>query len=115
VTMTTLYRYEPKEPRATIVADWIKESAPFKNTLAASGRWFTDDPAEAQWYEQEHPGGHMVAVQVQSAEAETYRISNMARKAGFKDTVDNPAAFSRRPEREFFLPSDLAARKQPHP
>lgn len=40
--------------------------------------------------------------------AETLRVSNIPLKPGGKHTPENPAAFSLRPEREFFVPMAVA-------
>ena len=92
------------------VSDWIKDHPTYKNTLAASGRWFTDDIEEARYYLQDNPGAKLVEVEVPAAEVERYRVSNLPEVPGGKNAAENPRAFSRRPEKEFFLPKDMAER-----
>ena len=107
---TRLYRAEssPNDSKSSI-PDWAKDSEGYRNTLAASNRWFTDDINEANWYlKNEYPGGRLTFIDVPTADVEQYRISNLQNKTGGKDAKDNPAAYSRRPEVEFFIPSDLA-------
>lgn len=82
--MKRLFRFETICRVQAVVSDWISESPLFQNTLAATGRWFSD-----------------------------YRVSNMTLKPGWKDAPENPVAFSRDPKREFFLPGDMAERKRP--
>jgi hypothetical protein len=91
-----------------IVPDWISEDQRYRNMLAAAGRWFTDDLDEALWYREEHPGGCLWSVEVDNAEAESYRVSNMSIRPGGRDVADNPAVWSARPEMEFFLPRAIA-------
>jgi hypothetical protein len=113
-----LYRAEATpEQRATgKVSDWIKESDVFKRAQAAEGRWFTDDIEEVNWYLQnEYPGGRIVYVDVPVDEAERFRVSNMPVREGGKNAEENPRAFSRRPEKEFFLPKTLATKTAPAP
>lgn len=113
--MKRLYRFEPKGERAlpATTPDWVRESPEVKNMLAASNRWFTEDPDEARWYQREHPEGHLTHVDVPEGEAEQYRVSNMAKQPGMKSAAENPAAFSRRPEHEFFVPAHIAKERVP--
>jgi len=112
--MVRLYRmgapgeHEGRPP--TKKADWIEQDPRYQATLKASGRWFTDDRAEAEWYKQEHPEGQLYYVDVPATDVEGYRVG---KRSGSKDTPDNPAAYSLRPEKELFLPPDVAARKRP--
>lgn len=105
-----LYRAESTK-QAQEPAEWIKQSPEYQNTMQASGRWFTDDLAEAKWYiENEYPDGKITYVDVPKAEAEKYRISNMKGSKN-KSSAESPLAYSRRPEKEFFLPTDMAAKR----
>lgn len=111
--MIRLYRAEDKNVQSN-APSWMKEDELYQNVLNASGRWFTDSLKEAQWYiNQEYPDGHIVYVDLPAEEAEQYRVSNLAMKKGYKDVRENPAAFSRRPDREFFLPIEIARMKKP--
>ena len=117
--MTRLYRMESTPEQVASgrnIADWIKQSPVYQNAEKAGGRWFTDDLDEINWYRQhEYPEGRMVYVDVPTAEAEKYRVSNIPLKPGDKDVADNPRAYSRRPDKEFFIPSALAAAAKPAP
>lgn len=107
---TKLYRAEGGE-QGNGVPDWMNSGHDqFENSKAAEGRWFTDSLEEAEWYiKNEYPNGKIVTVDVPTSEVEKYRVSNS--KAS--DT-DNPAKYSARPDKEFFLPSELAAKKTAH-
>ena len=59
--------------------------------------------------------GEFVSVRLPAELAELYRVSNLQSKDGGKSVPNNPAAFSRRPEHEFFLPANLAALAKPVP
>jgi len=109
-----LYRAEenPDAPKQSIAA-WITESDNYKNTLAATGRWFTDDRAEAQWYlDHEYPNGILTYIDVPADQVESFRVSNIAPKPGGKSTADSPRAFSSRTGKEFFVSPELAATRQ---
>jgi len=111
-----LYRVEatPEQSANAKISPWAKESPEFKRTMESSGRWFTDDPAEADWYlKNEYPEGRVVAVDVPVDEAEKFRVSNIPEKEGGKNIEENPRAFSRRPEKEFFLPREMAGQAKP--
>lgn len=111
----TLYRAGLKSPGKAAIPSWADADPVVQNTKAASGRWFTDDLAEAQWYlkNEYFDNGHITSVTVPRARVEFYRVSNIAMQAGNKATPDNPVAFSRRPEKEFFLPIEIAALATP--
>lgn len=102
---TRLYRIEPTKGDAPIPT-WMESQPEYQAAKQAGGRWFTDDPEEARWYlENEHPGGRIVTLDVPTADVEQYRVSKI------KPTgTDNPMAHSRRPEKEFFLPKEIASR-----
>lgn len=115
--MLRLYRMRPAEGGIAPVADWIAESESYRNMLAARGRWFTDDLQEALWYAREHPQGEIVFVDLPRAEAETFRVSRLAHLDGAFDSClhDRPAAFSARPDKEFFVSREIAVRAAPLP
>jgi hypothetical protein len=107
--MITLYRAESNPKDRIEPAEWIKTQPSYQRTQEASGRWFTDDLEEAQWYiDNEYPGGRIVSVQIPRSDVEKYRVSKIALKEGNKNASENPAAFSRRPEKEFFLPKEIS-------
>jgi hypothetical protein len=102
--MTKLYRAEIKVKPAKPMAEWIPRST-------ATGRWFTDDLQEAVWYmEHEYPDGdgHIVYVELPTAEAERFRVSNWT-----DNQVDQPRAYSCRPDKEFFVTAEMASMKKP--
>jgi hypothetical protein len=102
-----LYRYEGTDPERH-VSDWIRETDEYRNMMAASGRWFADTIDEALWYRCEHESGVLMSVEIEDDEAELWRVSNLQQLPGGRSRPENPAAWSLRPEREFFLPRDLA-------
>lgn len=110
-----LYRVEPQR-EAVRIPDWVKESPAYQNTIAATGRWFTNDVAELDFYKRQFAEGHRVVyVDIAPGEAEQYRVSKIPLAPGGREVTDNPAAFSQRPEKEFFIPRETAAQKQPLP
>jgi hypothetical protein len=102
-----LYRFEGTDPH-TRVSDWIRETEEYRNMIAAAGRWFADTADEALWYRCEHESGLLVSVEIEDDVAELWRVSNLQQLPGGRNTPENPAAWSLRPEHEFFLPRELA-------
>jgi len=105
---TRLYRAEPLEAAdANRVPQWIKESPAYKSMLEASGRWFSADAENLNWYidHLKHNGirPKVTFVDVPNAEVESHRVSNMGRDV---------QQYSRRPEEEFFLPRALADQRR---
>lgn len=114
--MVRLYRMQARgDAKVSPVADWIAESPEYQAMLQASGRWFTDSLDEAMWYENEHPGGEIVFVDLPAAEAEAYRVSNIVAREGIgrAGQPESPGAYSARPEREFFLTREAARKARP--
>ena len=113
---TRLYRAQSKTaplPSAQydFQKNWIVDTPEGRAQIDAFGRWWTDDLAEAQWYiENEYPSGdgQIVYFDIPTSEAEKYRVSNMPLKPGGKGVAENPAAYSRRPDKEFWLPRGVA-------
>ncbi|MBU2616293.1 MAG: hypothetical protein KKC19_04275 [Nanoarchaeota archaeon] len=107
-----LYRAEDKPGIGKPVSDWMKSHLDWQRNKDSSGRWFTDDLTEVRWYiNNEYPNGRIVSIEVPIEVAEKYRVLNMNDK-GSKDFAENPKAFSRRPEKEYFLPKEIADRKR---
>lgn len=107
--MTRLYRFNVTGAPDAPIPEWMRGTPEHASIAEATGRWFTDDPAEAQWYAAHHEGkGHTTFVDVPTAEAERHRVSNLSSGEG------TPRSFSRRPEKEFFLPKSLAVQHQPY-
>jgi len=111
--LVTVYRAQPKAGSTQApVADWLKESSEYKSMQQASGRWWTDDPEEVKWYlDNEYPDGEVVSMKVPKSIAEEYRVSKYALKTqegiSPKAISENPQAFSRRAEKELYLPKDV--------
>ena len=113
--MVRLYRAEsnPDAPKKS-PAQWIQESEEYKRSLQAEGRWFTDRLDEATWYlENEYPNGRLTYIDVPANQVESFRVLNIPEKIGGKQVAESPRAFSRKPEVEFFVPSEMAAKRQP--
>jgi hypothetical protein len=102
-----LYRFEGADPERP-VSSWVSDTDEYRNMKAAAGRWFADTIDEALWYRCDHEAGHLVCVDVDDDLAEQFRVSNLPLLPGGRSVPDNPAAWSLRPEFEFFLPGDLA-------
>ena len=102
--MVKLYRAEAKHKPVRPMAEWIPRSP-------ATGRWFTDDLDEVIWYmDNEYPDGdgHIVYIELPKEEAERYRVSNFT-----DNEIDQPRAYSCRPDKEFFVPRAIAETKKP--
>lgn len=101
---TRIYRFAVKNPERAKVADWIADTEQYQNMLKATGRWFSDDIDEAKWYESLTPEGELLYIDIPTRDLESYRVSNII------ETPDglNPRAESRRPEKELFLPREIA-------
>jgi tRNA nucleotidyltransferase (CCA-adding enzyme) len=114
VKVVTAYRAQDKPTGKPAAPSWSDGHPEVLNMKEATGRWFADSIDEASWYlKNECRDGEIVGVRLPAALAERYRVSNLSLKDGGKATPDNPAAFSRRPEREFFLPANLAMMARP--
>lgn len=101
--MVRLYRGETSLKAGENIPDYIKQSDEYKETVDATGRWFTESQAEARHYTTKQGVGKGVTyIDVPKADLDKYRVSN------------NPAArkFSARPETEYFLPRNLADARQ---
>lgn len=110
-----LYRAQPAATQvaAARLPDWITTCNTYLHTRQAEGRWFSDDLSEALWYlAHEYPDGEIVYVDVEASRAESFRVSNLPAKTGGKGAIDNPRAFSLRPEHEFFLPREISGRSK---
>lgn len=110
--MTRLYRVEPLHPgNEDNLAPWLRESDEFKKIREVTGRWFAADRENVNWYiEHSRKDGieHQVTyVDLPRNDAERYRVSNLADPEG-----DEARSYSRRPEEEFFLPREMADRRQ---
>ena len=107
-----LYRAEERAGNGKGVPDWVKQDPAYQRSQQAQGRWFTDDLKEAEWYiDNEYPNGKIVVVKVPKEVADRYRVSQL-KKIGGKTVEGNPFAFSQRPEKEYFLPRNIANQKR---
>lgn len=105
-----LWRVEASVSREP--ADWMKTQPEYQQAQAARGRWFTDDPSTLEFYKNDiGPNYRITYVDLPKAEAERYRVANMEKIAGGKAVGENPAAYSRDPNTEFFLPREIADRR----
>jgi hypothetical protein len=107
--LVRLYRGQAGASAYKEIPEWIRQSSTFQQNLAASGRWFTANLDEAIWYSKECDDGEIIYLDIPASQMEEYRVSNMDLRPGGKDTSDNPRAFSRRPDFEFFLPISMAS------
>ena len=104
--MTTLYRAEAPSIANPKVSEWMRDTPEYKATVDATGRWFTDDLAEAKWYlDDVQKGGSLYKVRVPSKEAESMRVSKLPEGHPAKD-------FSRRQDKEFYVPKEVANSKK---
>lgn len=95
----TLYRGQAKAGTGKGLPEWVRTDPHFQSIQQdAAGRWYTDNPEDAQWYADNAGDGEVVTLQVPREVAERYRAGN------------DPTAqsFSRR-EGEYFLPRDVIA------
>lgn len=97
-----LYRGEGGPSTGTLPR-WVREGLTQSGAADASGRWFTDDPEIAKWYQEDAgTSGRIVTVDVPQ------HVADAARVAG------NPELerFSKDPSREFFIPREYADQRQ---
>lgn len=103
-----LYRIEPAQPRA--LAEWLQEALHADGTLAAQGRWFTQDPNALGFYaqDQEHVASVVRWMDAPADLAGQWKVSQLPRT----DDGLSPLRFSRDPENEFFV--SVHAAEQSH-
>lgn len=107
---TRLFRVEgPPSEKPT--PDWIKEGQAASGHTEAAGRWFAlGDKEQLDWYRKDAgPGNKTHYVDIPTADLEKYRVSNSTETIGEGRSVKS---FSRDPDKEFFVPRDIANRKQ---
>ena len=104
-----IYRFAVKDKKTGKVPDWLSESSDYQDMIKATGRWFTDDIEEAKWYAKENPEGELLYTDIPLKDLEGYRVSNI------KETSDGlrPKDFSARPEKELFVPKEIANKSKP--
>ena len=107
-----IYRAEslPTSSPAQSLPEYMLGDPYIQGMISASGRWYTDDYSEAEWYlTNEYPNGdgHIVCMDIPAEDVETYRVSNLPESHSAR-------TFSRRPDKELFLPAALiTSRKEP--
>lgn len=113
--VVTLYRGQACASDVIARPSWMDDDERVKISKAAEGRWFSDQRSEAEWYvANEHLGrGEISQVVLLASFAERFRVANLPLKPGGKSVVDNPRAFSLRPDVEFYLPRAVASAARP--
>lgn len=107
--MTRLYRVRVRPDKVAKRPDWITEHHEESGWLTAERRWFVADLSELDFYTKDYgDDGEIVYVDVPTEDVEQYRVSNIVPSGN----VD-PKKFSGRPEHEFFVSPELAARVVP--
>jgi hypothetical protein len=107
--MTRLYRAEATARAST--PEWLQQAQEASGHTAAEGRWFVADPMLLAWYTQDigpDAKPRVAYVDIPTDQAEAYRVSNSTEQIGPRRV----RSFSRDPEREFFLPRDIADKRQ---
>lgn len=99
-----LYRLEPTGP--DVRPDWIKQEQAASGHAGAEGRWFVQDPKMLDWYRQDAGDAptRIVSIDVPRSQLEQYRVANADKGV---------QRYSRDPQNEFFVPRELADRRQP--
>ena len=103
-SLLRLYRFSGGGVKHGTVPDWMKSAPEYKSMLKASGRWFTSDVKEANWYKREYPNGRLTYVDVPKSKATQYKATNIAAN---KEGVD-PKKFTSRPTKDYFVPKGVA-------
>jgi hypothetical protein len=85
------------------VSEWLAQATQKNGADAAQGRWFTNDVEEANWYMRENPGYPIRFVDVSVQDIHGLRVAAHSKAL----------QFSRRPEYEFFLPTEMANLARP--
>jgi hypothetical protein len=99
---TRLYRVDGGEAPAEI-SEWLKASPEFKQTQAATGRWFAGTLDEAKWYLNEYPNGTIKYIDVPSDS-----VKPLSETTGLTADGLDPKKFSRRPDVEYFVTREQA-------
>ena len=105
--LVTLYRGE-EGASAEGIPSWLQSSPEIKQTLEATGRWFTENLQDAKWYASDAVQGVVKTIQVPSSIADLYRVSNLPEGSAAKLY---PAAGME--SKEIFLPRDIASNARP--
>lgn len=105
---TTLYRGETTTRVSKNLPDWLLDYPEVKQTLGATGRWFTSSVEDAKWYANEGTG-KISEITIPRDVAEKYRISNLPESAGARKFTSSGMESS-----EFFLPKEISELRQPY-
>lgn len=108
---TRLYRVEVDPKHRKPVSDWIKDGQRNSGHTAAEGRWFVADTKMLDFYINDTGAdrARIVAIDVPTADLEKFRVSKTEETVAGR----SPKSFSKDPENEFFLPSDVSSRAIP--
>ena len=99
---TCLYRIEPT--KKADYPDWLKEMRKEKGFEDAQGRWYTDDETTLDWYREDTgTENRTVYIDVPTEQVEQYRVINQP---------DKVKRFSKDPNTEFFVSTELANSKK---
>ena len=102
---TRLYRGETATGEIKQIPDWLSSQPEVKATREATGRWFTNNLSDAEWYAREGLG-KISYVDVPNKVADLYRVDNLG--SGVSDFTSTGKELT-----EFFLPRSIAESKQP--
>jgi hypothetical protein len=107
--MIRLYRGETAISGERPVPDYVRESPEYQATVAATGRWFTRDRAEAEHYAEVHGADkrNISYVDVPQNEVEQYLSANQPEARRF--------SAAGREGTEYFVPPEIAAARRPLP
>jgi hypothetical protein len=106
-----LFRAEVRPEVRRAAPEWVAAGQRESGMAEAEGRWFVADRSMLDFYVKDigAASSRIVYVDVPLEVAEAHRVSNLKEEIAGR----TPASFSRDPENEFFLPRNIADRKQP--
>lgn len=101
-----LYRGETSDGTKAVLPDWLAESEDVQAAQRAEGRWFAKDQATAEYYNQTFgdKSGRVSYVDVPAEDAARYLATNDPAAKKFASHGPN--------DPEYFVPPDVAARRQ---
>ena len=99
---TRLYRVDGGET-PTELSEWVKASPEFKQTQAATGRWFAGTLDEAKWYLNQYPNGTIKYIDVPSDS-----VKPLSETTGLTADGLDPKKFSKRHDVEYFVTREQA-------
>jgi hypothetical protein len=102
-----LFRAETRYPGKGMQA-WLVEGLRETGSLAAQGRWFAADPTLLGFYIDDcGPDFRVCFLDVPIERIDDFRVSRIDERIAGR----LPREFSKDPENEFFVPTEIAARK----